>query len=101
MPLSKCAKKRRSKLVTAETLYWLAILLIFIGVAVVLIATVLLCRSNFKGEGKTKGGGAIIIGPVPIVFGTDKESVKTVLTLSLVLTIVLVVAMTAYYLMYR
>ncbi|MCS7124256.1 MAG: DUF131 domain-containing protein [Candidatus Bathyarchaeota archaeon] len=35
-----------------------------------------------------KGGGAVIIGPFPIVFGTDKESVKVVLWLSIALTII-------------
>ncbi len=31
----------------------------------------------------------MIIGPVPIVFGTDKKALKTVLTLSIVLTLLL------------
>jgi uncharacterized protein (TIGR00304 family) len=53
------------------------------------------------GRGKAKGGGAVIIGPVPIIFGTDQKSLKTVLLLSLTLTVMLVVAMVLYYLLLR
>jgi uncharacterized protein (TIGR00304 family) len=52
-------------------------------------------------KGKVKGGGAIIIGPVPIIFGTDEKSLKTILLLSLALTAMLVVAMVVYYLLLR
>jgi uncharacterized protein (TIGR00304 family) len=49
------------------------------------------------GKGKVKGAGVIMIGPVPIIFGTDKKSVKSVLALSLALTIALIVALIVYY----
>jgi uncharacterized protein (TIGR00304 family) len=52
-------------------------------------------------KGKIKGSGAILIGPIPIVFGTDKKSLKTVLLLSLALIVMLVVAMVVYYLLFR
>ena len=29
-------------------------------------------------KGKVQGAGVIMIGPIPIIFGTDKKSVKTV-----------------------
>lgn len=45
-----------------------------------------------------KGGGAVIIGPFPIIFGTDRESVKILFTLSIVLVIlVLIVMLFSYY----
>ena len=34
-----------------------------------------------------------MIGPIPIIFGTDKKSVKTVLALALALTIVVLIVM--------
>jgi uncharacterized protein (TIGR00304 family) len=83
------------------TLYGLGIALIFAGMLVILVAILLLFLSNVKGGGKVKGGGAIIIGPVPIIFGTDKESVKTVLLLSLMLTILLIIVMVIFYLVFR
>jgi len=85
----------------AETLYDLGIVLIFAGMLVIIVATVLLFLSRIKGEGKVKGGGAIIIGPFPIIFGTDKESVKTVLLLSLALTILLIIVIVISYLAFR
>jgi len=85
----------------AETFYGLGIVLIFAGILVILVATVLLFLSSIKEEGKVKGGGAIIIGPFPIIFGTDKESVKTVLLLSLALTILLIIVIAISYLAFR
>jgi len=83
----------------AETLYGLGIALIFAGMLVILAAILLLFISNTRKREKVKGGGAIIIGPIPIIFGTDKESIKTVLLLSLALTILLVVVMVIFYLL--
>jgi uncharacterized protein (TIGR00304 family) len=85
----------------AGTLQGLDIALIFAGMLAILVAIFLLFLSSIKGEGKAKGGGAIIIGPFPIIFGTDKESVKTVLLLSLTLTILLIIVMVIFYLVFR
>jgi uncharacterized protein (TIGR00304 family) len=85
----------------AGALQGLGMALIFVGMLVILVAIILLFLSNVKLEGKAKGGGAIIIGPFPIIFGTDKESVKTVLLLSLTLTILLIIVMVIFYLVFR
>jgi uncharacterized protein (TIGR00304 family) len=85
----------------AETFYGLGIVLIFAGMLIILAAILLLFLSGVKGEGKVKGGGAIIIGPFPIIFGTDKESVRTILLLSLALTILLAIVMVIFYLISR
>ncbi|MBM4400382.1 MAG: DUF131 domain-containing protein [Crenarchaeota archaeon] len=87
-------------MIDSGALYALGIALVFVGVLVIVVAVILLSISGAK-KGKVKGGGAIIIGPVPIVFGTDKESLKTVLLLSLALTVMLVVVMILYYLLLR
>jgi uncharacterized protein (TIGR00304 family) len=84
----------------AGTLYSLGIILIFAGMLVVFIAIVLIFLSSVR-EGKVRGGGAIIIGPFPIIFGTDKESVKTILLLSIALMIILIAMMVFFYLMFR
>lgn len=83
------------------TIYSVGIALIFVGIVVILVAIILLFLSNIKREGHVKGGGAIIIGPFPIIFGTDKESIKTVLLLSLALTILLVIITVTFYLISR
>jgi len=85
----------------AGTLQSLGIALIFAGMLVILVAILLLFLSSVKTEGKAKGAGAIIIGPFPIIFGTDKESVKTVLLLSLALTVLLIILMVIFYLLFR
>lgn len=87
-------------MIDAETLYALGIALIFVGMLILVIAILSLSISSIK-KGKIRGGGAIIIGPIPIIFGTDKKSLKTVLLLSLILTILLVMAMVIYYLVLR
>ncbi len=87
-------------MIDSAALYALGIALIFVGVLIMVVAVILLSISGAK-KGKVKGGGAIIIGPIPIVFGTDKKSLKAVLLLSLALTVILVVAMVVYYLLPR
>jgi uncharacterized protein (TIGR00304 family) len=90
----------RKKVIDSAALYALGIALIFVGVLIIVIAVILLSISGAK-KGKVKGGGAILIGPIPIIFGTDKKSLKTVLLLSLALTVLLVVVMILYYLLLR
>jgi uncharacterized protein (TIGR00304 family) len=88
------------KVTGAETLYTLGFALIFIGILVIIVAVILVSISGAK-KGKVRAGGAVIIGPVPIIFGTDKKSLKTVLLLSMALTVLLIVAMVVYYLLFR
>ena len=72
----------------------IGVLLILIGFAVAFIAMILMVLSGAKGgKSRVRGGGAVIIGPVPIIFGTDKESVKIILVLSIVLVALLLVFM--------
>jgi uncharacterized protein (TIGR00304 family) len=84
----------------AGVLFAVGMALIFVGILIIVLAVLLLSVLGAK-KGKIRGGGAVIIGPVPIIFGTDKKSLKTVLLLSLALTILLVVAMVVYYLLLR
>jgi uncharacterized protein (TIGR00304 family) len=72
--------------------------LIFIGVLIVIVA-VLLISVRSAGKGKVKAGGAVIIGPIPIIFGTDKKSLKTVMGLSIVLTALLLAVLIVNYLL--
>lgn len=87
-------------MIHSAILFTLGMALIFVGVLIMVIAVVLLSISGVR-KGKVRGGGAVIIGPVPIIFGTDEKMLKTVLLLSLGLTVMLVVAMVMYYLLLR
>lgn len=83
----------------AGTLYGLGLALVFVGILIIIVVTLLVFFSNIRKGGKVRGGGAVIIGPVPIIFGTDKESLKTILLLSITLTIILVIATIILYFM--
>ncbi|MGB9741520.1 MAG: TIGR00304 family membrane protein [Candidatus Bathyarchaeia archaeon] len=85
----------------AETFYGLGVALTVAGVIVVLIAILLLFIYCIKSGAKIRGGGAIIIGPFPIIFGTDKESVKMILLLSITLTVLLVVMAVLFYMLFK
>lgn len=41
--------------------------------------------SERKVESKIKTGGVIMLGPIPIIFGSDKESAKTAAILAIIL----------------
>ena len=72
----------------------IGIALFLIGSLVSFIAMILLVLSGAKGgKGKVRGGGVVIIGPIPIIVGTDKESVKIILILSFVLVALLLFLM--------
>jgi uncharacterized protein (TIGR00304 family) len=77
----------------SDQLLWsIGLTLVFVGFAIALIAVVLLFLKGFKNKGgKIRGGGAVIIGPIPIIFGTDKESVKIILILSIILVVLLLI----------
>jgi uncharacterized protein (TIGR00304 family) len=85
----------------AGILYSWGMILVFVGIIIVIVAAILILLANTKGRGKVRGGGIIIIGLVPIVFGTDKESLNKVLLLSIALTIILVVVTVVFYLISR
>jgi uncharacterized protein (TIGR00304 family) len=77
----------------SEQLWNIGIILIVAGFLITLIAVLFSFFAVSKGKSRVKGGGAIIIGPFPIIFGTDKESVKILLVLSIVLVVLLLVFM--------
>ncbi len=75
----------------------LGVILVFTGFVIAFVAVLLWIFMTVKGGGKVRGGGAVIIGPFPIVFGTDKESVKVLLLLSIALVVLLLVFMAFSY----
>lgn len=87
-------------LADSSTLFSVGFALAIIGVLIVLAAAIALVARGLR-KGNTKSAGVIIIGPVPIIFGSDKETLKAVLTLAVVLTALLVAAMLIYYFLLR
>jgi uncharacterized protein (TIGR00304 family) len=74
----------------------LGFLLVFIGFLVILAGIFSMAyhawRTGETGteepEAVVRGGGVVMIGPIPIIFGTDVASVKIVVILAIVLMII-------------
>jgi uncharacterized protein (TIGR00304 family) len=77
--------------VDINTLYTLGTAFIIIGIIMIVVVALLILLKKTKRQGKTEAAGVTMIEPIPIVFGTDKEAIKTILILALVLTIILVI----------
>jgi len=71
----------------------LGFLLIIFGFALALIAMVIMIARSPRGPSSGRGAGLLLIGPIPIVFGTDKQSVKLVMILAIVLILLAIVIM--------
>ena len=65
-------------------LFNIGFLLFLIGFIIVFIAIVLFIFESFKISKKVKGGGILFIGPIPIGFATDKETLKWLIVLSII-----------------
>jgi len=70
-------------------LFNIGLLLALAGFALAVVAIFIAILRSSRGTGKIRGGGVVMIGPVPIVFGTDKESARILILLGIVLMIVL------------
>ncbi len=73
----------------------LAILLIMLGVIVLIVGFLLILGSALaSGRSEVRGGGVVLVGPIPIVFGSDAQTAKWLIVLAMVLTIL---AFTLYF----
>ena len=52
-------------------------------------------KSNYEKE--VKGGGIIMIGPFPIIFGSDTDSLKFVSILAIILMVISIIFMILTY----
>jgi uncharacterized protein (TIGR00304 family) len=86
--------------VDPEVFYSLGFLLIVTGI-IIIFASIILASKGSAKKGRVRGAGIIMIGPFPIVFGTDKKSVKTVLTMALALTIIVLIIIILNYWLLR
>ena len=82
-----------------EAAYLLGFALVVVGLLVVVVSLIFMSRRRSPSERKTdvRGAGVIMIGPIPIILGTDKKSVKEVLLLALALTVVVFIITVVYY----
>jgi len=78
----------------------LGFLLVFIGILVILAGMLSMVYQTWKtgfGNGVEKpeagvrGAGVIMIGPVPIIFGSDIAALKPIMILAVVLMVIVVI----------
>ncbi len=74
-----------------QLLLSLGAVLILAGFLIAFVAVILMFLTRTREEGKIKGGGAVIIGFFPIVFRTDRESLKNFLLLSLAMIVIILI----------
>ena len=75
-------------------IFTLGIVLIFIGFIIVALSLILSYAESSpagRGEAKVSGGGVVIVGPIPIVFGTDKRAALAAAVIGAILTIVVLI----------
>lgn len=63
-------------------------LFVIVGFVLAFLAIILLAVKSKGDPNRTRGGGILLIGPIPIIFGTDRESVKILVVLAIVLIVV-------------
>lgn len=78
--------------------YGLGLAFVFIGI-IIIVAVIILASIGGTKKGKVRGAGIIMIGPIPIIFGTDKKSVERILILALAITMVLIITFVYYWLL--
>jgi len=61
------------------------------GIIIIVVAGLLILLSGTRRKEQTRGAGVIIIGPIPIVFGPDKESVRKILPLAITLSVIVII----------
>jgi uncharacterized protein (TIGR00304 family) len=82
--------------------YGVGLAFIVVGIVVVVLAIIVASTRRTKdGKSETHAAGVIMIGPIPIIFGTDKKSVKTVMALALTLSVVALIVLLVYYWLLR
>lgn len=77
--------------------------MIIIGFFIVFISIMILVFKSIKeaGKGRVEGGGVIVIGPIPIVFGTSKRVTVFLLILAIILFLLALIFFLLPYTVFR
>ena len=69
--------------------------LVLVGVGIILVGFAVLLMAAVSGprgiETKVKGGGVVLIGPIPIIFGSDAKWASVAVLLAIVLILLVIV----------
>lgn len=61
------------------------LLLVIVGFLLAFVAAIFLAIKGRGTSGQTRGAGILLIGPIPIIFGSDRDSVRTLMILAIIL----------------
>lgn len=68
----------------------LGLLMVIVGIGIATVGVLGVILKSFKG-GRVEGGGVVIVGPIPIVFGSNQKLAGWLMVLALIFfTIILV-----------
>ena len=69
--------------------YSIGFILVSIGIILIFIGIIYLMYTSIKGaSGKAEAGGVIVVGPIPIVFGTSEKITRILIILAIILFII-------------
>jgi uncharacterized protein (TIGR00304 family) len=68
-------------------------ILIILGFVLAFIAVILLAVKNRGTSGQTRSAGILLIGPIPIIFGSDKQSARVLMVLAVLLIAIVLIFM--------
>ena len=71
----------------------IGLILIILGFVLAFIAVILLAVKNSRTSGQTRSAGILLIGPIPIIFGSDKESARAMVVLTVLLIAIVLIFM--------
>jgi uncharacterized protein (TIGR00304 family) len=74
------------------TIAGIGLALVIFGFVLAFVAVIILTFMSRPGVNRTRGGGVLLIGPIPIIFGTDRDSVKVLMILAIVLIVVVMLS---------
>jgi len=74
------------------TVAGIGLVLVVLGFILAFVAVILLAIRSRAADSGTRSGGVLLIGPIPIIFGTDRSSVKVLMILAIVLIAVVLVS---------
>lgn len=70
---------------TEISLAEIGLTLVIFGFILAIVGVFIIVVRGRHGLSETRGGGVLLIGPIPIVFGSDRGSTKALLVLAIVL----------------
>jgi len=68
-------------------------ILIILGFVLAFIAVILLAFKSRGTSGQTRSAGILLIGPIPIIFGSDKQSARVLMVLTILLIAIVLIFM--------